>query len=110
MNKVILLGNIGSLNTKTFDQQKKVCNFSLAVSEFTRDRNGEKQKHTEWFSCSTWDTTANFMEKYCQKGSKVLIEGKIKTRVWVNNDGVDVKVQEIHVDRLELLTPKSENQ
>jgi single-strand DNA-binding protein len=107
MNKVILIGNIGSLQVKTFDQQKKVCNFSIAVSENYKDRNGDKQKITEWFSCTTWDTTANFMEKYCHKGSKVMVEGKIRTRTWTNNDGQEVKVQEIQVEKMELLTPKN---
>lgn len=105
MNKVILMGNLGGDPTyKDLGNGTTVANFNLAVTENTKDKNGELVKITEWFRCITWNKTADFVNKYCKKGSKVFIDGKFKTRSFTNSDGVDQKITEVVIDRVELLT------
>lgn len=96
INKATLIGNLGAdPEIRTTDSGTKVATFSLATSEKWTDRNtGEKRENTEWhrvvvFGQNESDGLAGVVEKFLKKGSKVYVEGQIKTRKWQHQDGSD---------------------
>jgi single-strand DNA-binding protein len=106
MNKVFLIGNITKdPEIKTTSTGKKVASLSLAVSD-GKDANG--QNVSQFFNLKAWEKTAEIIEKYCQKGHKIGIVGKITTRKWEKEDGTVAYITEILVNEIELLTSKSE--
>jgi len=101
MNKVILLGRIGTApEVKTFDNGGKVCRISLATDESYKDRNGQKVEATEWHNVQFGGKSAEIAEKYLNKGDQILVEGKIKTRSWEQN-GEKKYTTEIHALKFE---------
>jgi single-strand DNA-binding protein len=106
MNKVFLIGNITKdPEIKTTSTGKKVASLSLAVSD-GKDANG--QNVSQFFNLKAWEKTAEIIEKYCQKGHKIGVVGKITTRKWEKEDGTTAYMTEILVNEIELLTSKSE--
>lgn len=96
INKVILVGNLGQdPEAKSLPNGGKVVNLSIATSDQWKDKNsGEKKERTEWhrvviFSQGDSDGLAGIAEKYLRKGSKVYVEGKLQTRKWQDQSGVD---------------------
>jgi single-strand DNA-binding protein len=92
VNKVILVGNLGAdPEVKTFQNGGKVCNLRIATSESWKDRNtGEKQERTEWHSVAIFsEGLAGVAERFLRKGSKVYIEGQLRTRKWQDQQGND---------------------
>lgn len=92
VNKVILIGNLGrDPEVRSFQNGGKVCNLRIATSENWKDKNtGERREHTEWHSVSiTSDGLVRVAEQYLRKGSKVYIEGQLKTRKWQDQSGQD---------------------
>lgn len=107
INKVILVGNLGSdPEVKTFDSGKQVASFSLATSESYKDKHtGEKKSQTEWHNVVVWGSLADVAGKYLKKGSKVYVEGKIKTRAYDSN-GSKKYIVEIVADSFQMLGEK----
>ena len=101
VNQVTLLGNVGKdPEVRTLQNGDKVVNFSLATSEKWRDKNsGETREDTEWSRIVVWGPLAEVVEKYVRKGSKVYLQGKLKTRKWTDNAGVEKYTTEVVVDR-----------
>ena len=92
VNKVILVGNLGQdPEVKSFQNGGKVCNLRIATSESWKDRNtGEKQERTEWHSVAIFsEGLAGVAERFLRKGSKVYIEGQLRTRKWQDQSGND---------------------
>jgi single-strand DNA-binding protein len=92
VNKVILIGNLGAdPEVKSFQNGGKVCNIRIATSESWKDRNtGEKQERTEWHSVAIFsEGLAGVAERFLRKGSKVYIEGQLRTRKWQDASGND---------------------
>ena len=92
VNKVILIGNLGAdPETRTFQNGGKVCNLRIATSENWKDKNsGERQERTEWHSVAIFsEGLAGVAERYLRKGSKVYIEGQLRTRKWQDQSGAD---------------------
>ena len=92
LNKVILIGHLGKEpETRHSQNGKKIVNFSLATTE--KYKNEEK---TEWHKIVIFnDHLSGIAEKYLKKGSKIYLEGKVQTRKWAGNDGVDKYITEI---------------
>lgn len=112
VNKVILVGHIGSMEIKSFDGQngpRKCATFSLATTERYKDRSGNIVNNTEWHNIVSWNH-AELCEKYVQKGSQLYIEGKLRTRSWEDQQGNKRYVTEILADKIELLGKKDNNQ
>jgi single-strand DNA-binding protein len=106
MNKVILIGNLGNdPEVRTLENGTKVASFSIATSERWKNKQGEKQEETDWHNCVVWSPKAEVVESYLKKGSKVMIEGKIKTRQY-EKDGEKKYITEIKVDNFEFLDSK----
>ncbi|MCC5928329.1 MAG: single-stranded DNA-binding protein [Cyclobacteriaceae bacterium] len=87
VNKVILIGNLGSdPEIRVLPNGSTVANFNIATSE-TYVKEGEKITQTEWHRIELWDGLARIAEQYLRKGSQVYIEGKLRTDSWTDNEG-----------------------
>jgi single-strand DNA-binding protein len=92
VNKVILVGNLGAdPEVKSFQNGGKVCNLRIATSESWKDKNtGDRQERTEWHSVAIFsEGLAGVAERFLRKGSKVYIEGQLRTRKWQDQNGAD---------------------
>lgn len=92
VNKVTLLGNLGGdPEVRTFQNGGKVCNLRIATSESWKDRNtGERREKTEWHSVAIMsEGLVRVAEQYLKKGSKVYLEGELRTRKWQDQSGQD---------------------
>jgi len=98
INKVILVGNIGQdPQTRTMQNGQKVVSFSLATSDRWRDRQtGEQKEQTEWHRVVIFSPNlVEVAERMLQKGTKLYIEGTLRTRKWQNQQGVDTYTTEV---------------
>ncbi len=98
INKVILVGNIGQEpQVRTMNSGQKVVSFSLATSERWRDRStGEQKEQTEWHRVVVFNPNlVEVAERMLQKGTKLYLEGSLKTRKWQNQQGADVFTTEV---------------
>jgi single-strand DNA-binding protein len=102
---VILIGNLGAdPEVRHLQNGASVANFRIATSETYKDNTtGEKREQTEWHSIVAWRGLAEITEKYLRKGSKVYVEGKLRTRQWQDKDGNTKYTTEIHADEMTLL-------
>jgi len=107
VNKVILIGNLGAdPEVKSFQNGGKVCNLRIATSESWKDKNtGDRQERTEWHSVAIFsEGLAGVAERFLRKGSKVYIEGQLRTRKWQDQSGNDRYTTEISVGMNGVLT------
>ncbi len=98
INKVILVGNIGQEpQVRTMQSGQKVVSFSLATSERWRDRqSGEQKEQTEWHRIVIFNPSlVDVAERMLQKGTKLYLEGSLRTRKWQNQQGVDTFTTEV---------------
>ncbi len=111
VNKVILIGNLGAdPEIRHLQNGATVANFRIATTETYRDKqSGEKREQVEWHTLVAWRGLAEVVEKYVRKGSKIYVEGKLRTRKW-EKDGIDRYSTEIHVDELTMLDRASDRQ
>lgn len=108
MNKVILIGRLTKdPEIRSTQTGKKVASFSIAIDD-GKDQNGQKQ--TQFFNCSAWDKTAEVLEMYAPKGSRIAVVGQLKNRSWDKPDGSKAYSTDVVVRELELLSSKSENE
>ena len=92
VNKVILVGNLGAdPESKSFQNGGKVCNLRIATSESWKDKQtGERKERTEWHSVAIMsEGLAGVAERFLRKGSKVYLEGQLRTRKWQDQSGND---------------------
>jgi single-strand DNA-binding protein len=83
VNKVILIGNVGKdPEVKYTPSGTPVAKFSLATNERYKDKDGNWQDRTEWHNLLAWQRTAEIVGEYVKKGSKVYIEGSLRTSSW----------------------------
>jgi single-strand DNA-binding protein len=88
VNKAILVGRLGrDPETRYTSGGQAVANFSLATDESYKDRNGERQKRTEWHKIVVWGKQAEIAQQYLKKGSLIFIEGRIQSREWQDKEG-----------------------
>jgi single-strand DNA-binding protein len=107
INKVILVGNVGKDPVvRYFDKGVAKATFPLATSESYTNQQGETITSTEWHNIVLWRALAEVAEKTVKKGAQVYIVGKIKTRSYVDKDGVNKYITEILADTLLLLEKK----
>ena len=111
INKAILVGNVGNDPKVQTYSNGSVAQFSLATTErgYTLQNGTQVPERTEWHNLIAWGKTADVIARYVHKGSKLYIEGKIKTRSYDDSQGRKCYVTEIHVDVLKLLDPKPSN-
>lgn len=101
LNKVTLIGNLGKApEIKTTKTGTKFATLSVATTESWKDKStGEKKTQTEWHRIVVMNQhKISYIENYFKKGSKVYVEGKIKTRKFTGDDGVDKYFTEVMID------------
>jgi len=109
VNKVILIGNVGKdPEVRYFDNGGAVANFSLATTErgYTAANGTQVPDRTEWHNVVLWRGLAEVAEKYVRKGTKVFIEGKIRTRSYDDSAGNKRYIVEVWGENMELLDRK----
>jgi single-strand DNA-binding protein len=100
VNKVILIGNIGSEPVaRTFSNNNRHMSFSLATNERWKSKTGEKQEKTSWHKISIFnENLIKLIENYAGQGSKIYIEGKLSTRKYTSDSG-DKYVTEVVLEK-----------
>ncbi|MBA4071844.1 MAG: single-stranded DNA-binding protein [Gemmatimonas sp.] len=114
LNKVTLIGNLGAdPEIRTTPNGSKVAQFSLATSRSWGGQGGsEKQEKTEWHKCVAWNGKgpgtglADIIERYCKKGEKLYVEGRIEYRQYTDKEGQVKYITEINVREIMLLGGK----
>tara|TARA_B100000925_G_scaffold179966_1_gene135818 strand:- start:20 stop:442 length:423 start_codon:yes stop_codon:yes gene_type:complete len=108
LNKVMLIGHLGDdVKMHYFDGGGCIGRFPLATNEvYTNKTSGEKVTNTDWHNIVVRNKAAEICEKYLNKGDKIYIEGRIKTRKWQDTDQNDRYTTEINVDEFTFLTTK----
>ena len=104
VNKVILIGNLGKDPESRAIGNGTATNFTIATSESWKDKTtGENQERTEWHRCAVFGRLADICAEYLRKGSKVYVEGSLRTRKWQNAQGVDQYTTEVVVSEMQML-------
>ena len=108
INRVIILGNLGNdPETRYMPNGNAVTNISIATSESWKDKTtGQKQEQTEWHKVVFFNKLAEIAGEYLRKGSKVYIEGQLKTRKWQDQSGNDRYSTEIVASEMQMLDSK----
>ncbi len=103
INRAILLGNVGrDPEVRSLGNGDKVATFRLATSEYWKDKTGERKETTEWHTVVCFNQAlCTVIEEHVTQGSKVSIQGKIKTRKWQDQQGADRYSTEIVIDRFD---------
>jgi len=113
INKVIIVGNLGNdPEVRYMPNGGAVTNISVATSETWKDKqSGEQQVRTEWHRIVFFNRLGEIAGEYLRKGSKVYVEGSIRTRKWQDKDGQDRYTTEIIGNEMQMLDSKggSEN-
>lgn len=112
VNKVIIIGNLGQEpDVKTMSNGTMVANISVATSEAWTDRNtNERKEVTEWHRIVLYRRLAEIAGEYLHKGSKVYVEGKLKTRKWQDKNGQERYTTEIQADNVQMLDSRAQGQ
>ena len=111
LNKVMLIGNLGDeVKMHHFDGGGCIGRFPIATNEsYINKATGEKVSNTEWHNVVIKNKAAEVCEKYLKKGDKIYVEGKIKTRKWQSEDGIQRYSTEIHVVEFNFLSTKNDS-
>jgi single-strand DNA-binding protein len=107
VNKVILVGNLGrDVEMRHTPGGSAVAKFSVATNEVWKDKNGQRQEHTEWHNIVAWGKLAEFCGSYLSKGRQVYIEGSTRTRTYDDEKGNRRYFTEVRAQTIQLLGPK----
>lgn len=112
INKVILIGNIGNdPEVRYTPNGNAVANVSLATSEVWKDRqSGDQQERTEWHRVVFFNRLGEIAGEYLRKGSKIYVEGSLRTRKWQDKNGHDRYTTEIVANEMQMLDSKGSSQ
>ncbi|HYW67044.1 MAG TPA: single-stranded DNA-binding protein [Candidatus Dormibacteraeota bacterium] len=109
VNKVILVGRLGKdPEVRYTGGGQAVANFTMATDYSYKDRNGERQKRTEWHRIVAWRKLAEIVQQYLKKGSLIYIEGRIETREWQDKEGQKRYTTEIIANEMRMLGGKGD--
>lgn len=105
VNKVILVGNVGAdPEIRTTESGVKVARLRLATTErFLDKKTNETKELTEWHSITVWRGLADVVDKYVRKGSQLYVEGRLRTREWMDKENNKRFTTEIIADEIKLL-------
>lgn len=107
-NKIILLGNVGQMETKTFADGGKVVNVSLATTNRWTGKDGKKNEETQWHTLRISGKQADIVEQYVSKGDPLLVEGEMTYRKWTTQQGENRLTPEVRVRDFQLLGGKKD--
>ncbi len=110
VNKVILVGNMGMDPVYTkLDNGASKARIRMATTETYRNAQGERFDRTEWHTVILWRGLADLAEKYLHKGSRIYVEGKLRTRQVIGQDGVKRNITEIEAENLVMLDRRQDS-
>lgn len=110
VNKVILVGNMGMDPVYTkLDNGASKARLRMATTETYRNSQGERFDRTEWHTIILWRGLADLAEKYLRKGSRIYVEGKLRTRQVVGQDGSKRNITEVEAENLVMLDRRQES-
>ncbi len=105
MNKTILIGNLSKdVEFATTNNGTSVARFTIAVQRKYTNEAGERE--ADFINCVAWRTTAENLNKYCKKGDKIAVVGRIETRSYEAQDGTKRYVTEVIADEIEFVNTK----
>lgn len=108
-NKVQLIGNLGNTpEIRNTESGKKLARFSIATNESYRNAKGEKITDTQWHNVIAWGKTAEIIEKYLDKGSEVMIEGRLVNGSYSDKEGNKKYFTEVEVSEVLMLGGKKQ--
>lgn len=108
-NSVRLIGNLGANpEIKELNSGRKLAKASLATSDKYKDADGNQVTQTQWHNLVAWGKTADFFEKFLEKGIEVAVEGKIINKSYTDKDGSKKYISEINVNEILMLGSKKE--
>ena len=106
-NSVQLIGRLGNdPETTTFGENKTKAKFSLATSDYYRDKDGERVEETQWHNIVAWGNTATIAEKYLKKGQEIALSGKLTHRSWDDKDGNTNYITEVIASEIVMFEKK----
>ncbi|WP_299673171.1 single-stranded DNA-binding protein [uncultured Tenacibaculum sp.] len=106
-NRVQLIGHLGNKPEIIYlDSGKKLAKFSIATNETYKNSEGQKVTDTQWHNIVAWNKTAEIIENYLDKGSEIMIEGKLTSRSYETNQGEKRYVTEVVCNELLMLGNK----
>jgi single-strand DNA-binding protein len=104
VNKVILVGNLGrDPELKYTPSGTAVANFTIATNENWKDKDGQKQEHTEWHRVVAFGKLAEICGEHLRKGKQVYVEGAIRSRSYKDREGAEKTAMEIRLDTMVML-------
>ncbi len=111
LNKVMLIGNLGDdVKMHQFEDGGCIGRFPIATNEsYTNKQTGERVDNTEWHNIIVRNKAAEICNKYLKKGDKVYVEGKLKTRKWQGEDGIQRYSTEVHASDFNFLNNKTDS-
>lgn len=111
INKVILVGNLGADPEANFlPSGELVLNFSVATSTRYKDKEtGERKENTEWHRINYFGAGAEAVSQYLKKGRQVYVEGRLRTRKWTDDKGVERYTTEVVANTVQLLGNRADN-
>jgi single-strand DNA-binding protein len=109
-NKVILIGYAGKdPEIRHLDSGVAVITLPVVTTERVKDRNGEWREISEWHNVVFWRSLAESVEKYVRKGSQILVEGKLRTRSWEDQNRQKKYTTEVVAETLKVLSRRENN-
>ena len=104
LNKLLIIGNVGRDPEMRYTPNgNAVTSFSVAVNRTYTPAGGERQQETEWFNVSAWNRLAEVCNNYVTKGMKVYVEGSLRSRSWIGQDGQTRFSNEIFANTVQFL-------
>ena len=109
LNKIMLIGRVGQdPQVRTFANNDKVANLTLATSERYNNKQGELVENTTWFNLVLGSRLAELAEQYVTKGDLLYVEGRVRNRKYVDANNVERFVSEVVCNVMQLLSPKKD--
>ena len=110
VNKVILIGNLGiDPEVRYLENGQAVANFRIATNRVYNTKDNERREETEWHRIVLWGKLAEIAEKYLTKGKTVYIEGRLRSRQWVDQNKIERYTTEIVGENMTMLGNKSDD-
>lgn len=110
LNKVLLIGHVGMMDTGATKSGDAIVNLSLATSKSYKNQQGEKVQQTEWHKITFFRKLAEIVSQYIQKGSKIYVEGELQTQKYTDKDGVEKYTTKIIANNLVMLDSKKDGE
>ena len=109
-NQTIIIGNLGKdPESRYLTNGDPVCNFSVAVTEKWKSKDGDQKEQTTWFRINAFGKLAEICGQYLKKGASVMVIGKMQSRKWSNKDGVERESWELRADSVQMLGLKPQD-